>query len=86
MTFFIFLIILVIFVTWASIEVNQWWKVRKEYVRMGLASDKFPYGMYVPEEFVKKCLSLESQSGQFMAYTPEEFIEKCSLLELQLVR
>lgn len=49
-TFFIFLIILIIFVTWASIEVNQWWKVRKEYVRMGLAEDKFPYRMYTERE------------------------------------
>jgi len=46
----IFLIIIGIFMYWAATEVNQWWKVRKEYIRMGLASDKFPYRMYTERE------------------------------------
>lgn len=49
----IFLIILGIFVFWAATETNQWWKVRKEYIRMGLASDKFPYRMYTERELVE---------------------------------
>lgn len=52
----IFLIILGIFVYWAATEVNQWWQVRKEYIEMGIASDKFPFRMYTERELVDKGL------------------------------
>jgi len=78
-TFFIFLIILAIFVAWAAIEVNQWWKVRKEYVRMGLASDRFPYRMYTERELVEKGI-WASESPALKAVptriTPEETYTK----------
>lgn len=52
-SFAIILIILIAFVTFAAIEVNRWWQVRKEYVKMGFAEDKFPYRMYTERELVE---------------------------------
>jgi len=49
----IFIIFLAI-VYWGWTEYNQWWQARKEYVRMGLAEDKFPYRMYTERELVEK--------------------------------
>jgi len=52
----ILIIIFGIFAIWVGIEVNNWWKVRKEYVRIGFAEDKFPYRMYTERELVEKGL------------------------------
>ena len=49
----LFIIIFGIIVVWVGLEYNQWWQVRKEYVRMGLAEDKFPYRMYTERELVE---------------------------------
>ena len=49
----LFIIIFGIIVVWVGLEYNQWWKARKEYVRMGLAEDKFPYRMYTERELVE---------------------------------
>jgi hypothetical protein len=55
-TVIIFIIILIAIGYLVGTEINRWWKVRKEYIRMGFASDKFPFRMYTEEELVKKSL------------------------------
>jgi len=55
-TVVIFFIILIALVYLVGTEANRWWQVRKEYVRMGLASDKFPFRMYTEKELVEKNL------------------------------
>ena len=52
----IFFIIIVAVIYVAGMEVNRWWQVRKEYIRMGFASDKFPFRMYTEKELVEKGL------------------------------
>jgi len=49
----IFFIIFLAIVYFGWAEYNQWWKARKEYVRMGLAEDKFPYRMYTERELIE---------------------------------
>ena len=53
-TVVIFFIILISLVYLVGTEANRWWQARKEYVRMGLASDKFPFRMYTEKELVEK--------------------------------
>ena len=52
-TVVIFLIIIVAIIYVAGIEINRWWQVRREYIRMGFASDKFPFRMYTEKELVE---------------------------------
>jgi len=62
-TLVIFLIILIAIGYLVGTEINEWcewWKVRKEYMRMGFAEDKFPYRMYTAEELAEKGLYPES--------------------------
>lgn len=59
-TIVIFLIIFGILIYWVGIQVNDWWQVRKEYIKMGYASDKFPFRMYTAEELAEKGLYPES--------------------------
>ena len=56
----VFLIILIAVGYLVGIEVNDWWQVRKEYIKMGYASDKFPFRMYTAEELAEKGLYPES--------------------------
>ena len=49
-TIVIILIILIAAGYLVGTEINQWWKVRKEYIRMGLAENKFPFRMYTEKE------------------------------------
>ena len=55
-TVVIFFIIIIALVYLVGTEANRWWQVRKEYVRMGLASDKFPFRMYTEKELVERGL------------------------------
>jgi len=75
----LFIIIFGIIVVWVGLEYNQWWKARKEYVRMGLAEDKFPYRMYTERELVEKGI-WASESPALKAVptriTPEETYAK----------
>lgn len=52
-TVIIFIIILIAIGYLVGTEINRWWKVRKEYIRMGFASDKFPFRMYTEKELVE---------------------------------
>jgi len=52
-TIVIILIILIAAGYLVGTEINQWWKIRKEYIRMGYASDKFPFRMYTEKELVE---------------------------------
>jgi len=75
----IFIIIFLAIVYWGWTEYNQWWQVRKEYVRMGLAENKFPYRMYTERELVEKGI-WTSESPALKAVptrtTPEETYAK----------
>ena len=53
----LFVIILSAVVYWAGIQYSEWWKVRKQYIDIGFASDKFPYRMFTVEELKAKGLS-----------------------------
>jgi len=53
-TVVIFLIILIALGYLIGVEYNKWWQVRKEYIEMGFASDKFPFKMYTEEELARK--------------------------------
>lgn len=60
-----------------GVEVNRWWQVRKEYVRMGFAEDKFPFRMYTAEELAEKGLYPESLYEDVPTRTrPEETYAK----------
>ena len=59
-TLVIFLIILIALGYVIGIEYNKWWQARKEYIKMGYASDKFPFKMYTAEELAEKGLYPES--------------------------
>ncbi len=59
-TLVIFLIILIALGYIVGIEYNKWWQVRKEYIKMGYASEKFPFKMYTVEELAEKGLYPES--------------------------
>jgi hypothetical protein len=52
----LFVIILSAIVYWAGIQYSEWWKVRKQYIDMGFASDKFPYRMFTERELVERGL------------------------------
>lgn len=52
-TVVIFFVIIVAVVYVLGLEGYRWWQERKEYVRMGLASDKFPFRMYTERELVE---------------------------------
>lgn len=56
----VFLIILIAAGYLVGTEVNDWWQVRKEYIKMGYASDKFPFRMYTAEELAEKGIYPES--------------------------
>jgi hypothetical protein len=51
---FIIIFLAVVYLGWT--QYSAWWQVRKEYVRMGFAEDKFPYRMYTERELVEKGL------------------------------
>ena len=53
-TVVIFFIIILALIYVVGIEANRWWQARKEYIRMGLASDKFPFRMFTEKEVVEK--------------------------------
>ncbi|MDP2922955.1 MAG: hypothetical protein Q8O30_04465 [Candidatus Omnitrophota bacterium] len=58
----LFVIILSAVVYYAGIQYSEWWKVRKQYIDMGFASDKFPYRMFTERELVEKGIwPVESQ-------------------------
>lgn len=59
-TIVIFLIILIAVGYLIGTEINDWWQARKEYVKMGYASDKFPFRMYTAEELADKGIYPES--------------------------
>lgn len=78
-TIVIFLIILIAVGYLIGTEINQWWQVRKEYIKMGYASDKFPYRMYTEEELARKGIwPVESPSLNAIPTrtTPEETYAK----------
>lgn len=52
----VFIIIFLALVYFSWTQYNAWWQVRKEYVKMGFAEDKFPYRMYTERELVEKGL------------------------------
>ena len=74
---FIIIFLAIVYLGWT--EYNQWWQVRKEYVRMGLAENKFPYRMYTERELVEKGI-WTSESPALKAVptrtTPEETYAK----------
>lgn len=49
------LLILVLggFFVWAGISGLKWWQTRQLQIKLGIASDKFPYRLYSPEELAK---------------------------------
>lgn len=53
-TVVIFLIIILAVVYVMGLELNRWWQVRKEYIRAGLANDRFPFRMYTEQELIDK--------------------------------
>lgn len=59
-TVIIFFIIFLALIYVAGTEANHWWQERREYVRMGFASDKFPFRMYTEKELVEKGVSPET--------------------------
>jgi len=76
-TVVIFLIIFGILAYWVGIQANGWWQVRKEYIEMGYASDKFPYKMYTAEELAERGLYPESLYENVLTRTrPEETYAK----------
>lgn len=76
-TVVIFLIIFGILAYWVGIQTNSWWQVKKEYIKMGYASDKFPYKMYTAEELAEKGLYPESLYENVPTRTrPEETYTK----------
>lgn len=78
-TIVIFLIILIALGYVIGIEYNKWWQVRKEYIEMGYASDKFPFRMYTAEELAEKGLwpeALPSYDAILTRTRPEETYAK----------
>jgi len=55
-TAIVFIIIFLAVVYFGWTQYSAWWQVRKEYVKMGFAEDKFPYRMYTERELVEKGL------------------------------
>jgi len=50
-----FIIIIALFYLGAS-EFNKWWQEKQKWIKMGFASDKFPFRMLTEEELVRKGL------------------------------
>ena len=58
-TVVIFLIIIIAVIYVLGIEGARWWQERQKWIKMGFASDKFPFRMYTEEELVEKGVSPE---------------------------
>jgi hypothetical protein len=52
-TVVVFLIIIAAIIYLGWVEGSRWWKAKQEWVRMGLAHDKFPFRMYTERELVE---------------------------------
>jgi len=48
---FIIIFLAVVYLGWT--QYSAWWQMRKEWVRIGWAEDKFPYRMYTERELVE---------------------------------
>lgn len=71
----LFVIILSAVVYYAGTQYSEWWKVRKQYIDIGFASDKFPFRMFTERELVGKGIfPVESQELMNVPtrITPEE--------------
>lgn len=55
-TVVIFLIIILAVIYVLGTEGARWWQERQKWIKMGFASDKFPFRMYTEEELAKKGL------------------------------
>lgn len=76
-TVVIFLIIFGILAYWFGGQAYDWWKIRKEYARMGLAEDKFPYRLYTEEELIEQGTFFEDLYSIIPTRTrPEETYSK----------
>lgn len=76
-TIVIFLIIFGILVYWFGGQAYDWWKIRKEYARMGLAEDKFPYRLYTEEELREQGIFPDDLYSNIPTRTrPEETYKK----------
>lgn len=76
-TIIVFLIILIAVGYFVWTEASDWWRVRKEYVRMGFASDKFPFRIYTKEELIERGTFPEDLYSEIPTRTrPEETYAK----------
>jgi hypothetical protein len=59
-TVVIFFVIIAAIVYLGWLEGSRWWKEKQEWVRIGLAENKFPFRMYTEKELVEMGASPET--------------------------
>ena len=58
-TAIIFFVIIASIIYLGATEGARWWQEKQQYVKMGFASDKFPFRMFTERELVEKGFSSE---------------------------